>query len=223
VSGANLSVFMNQRSFGGPEPAPTVIGQAYGGGFYAGQISTGATGVADYYLVVGPKSSAQSSTSLAWGARTMDPAATLSVINGDANTAAIVADGNATVYPAAWYCNNLTVGGKSDWYLPATMENFVIFTNLKPTTAQNSATGINPYSIPPRTTNLNSAPNIPTQTSVTAFQSGGSEAYSSASYWSSVEHGGGPFAYFLNFDTCQFAADYKDNTHSVRGIRRVAV
>jgi len=40
-----------------PEPPPTAIGQAYGGGYYAGQIGVG--GVATHYLVIGPKASAQ--------------------------------------------------------------------------------------------------------------------------------------------------------------------
>ena len=35
-------------------PPPTVIGQAYGGGFYAGQISTTANGVATHYLIIAP-------------------------------------------------------------------------------------------------------------------------------------------------------------------------
>ena len=42
------------------EPVPTVIGQAYGGGYYAGQI--GVSSVATHYLVIGPVASAQSSS-----------------------------------------------------------------------------------------------------------------------------------------------------------------
>ena len=48
MSGALQAVFQNLRSFG--EPAPTVIGQAYGGGFYAGRI--GVSSVATHYLVM---------------------------------------------------------------------------------------------------------------------------------------------------------------------------
>ena len=225
MSGVTQAVFQNQRSFGGGvEPAPTVIGQAYGGGFYAGQISTAGNGTADYYLVVGPKSSAQSSSTLAWrNTSTNDPAGSFSVINGDANTALIVADGNATVYPAAHFCNNLTVGSKSDWYLPSTMETFVLYTHLKPSTYGSMNSGSpNNYSIPQRTSGFDQTP-VVTQTSVTAFQSGGSEAYDNNSYWASNEHSAGPYAYFLDFDNAQYAADYKANLKRTRGIRRVAV
>ena len=42
-------------------PLPT-IGDAYEGGYFAGQISTAGNGVADYNLVVGPVASAQNSS-----------------------------------------------------------------------------------------------------------------------------------------------------------------
>ena len=45
---------------------PTTIGQAYGGGFYAGKIAVGGGGVATHYLIVAPKASGENS-SLAWG------------------------------------------------------------------------------------------------------------------------------------------------------------
>jgi hypothetical protein len=40
-------------------PGPSVIGQSFGGGFYAGQISTAGNRVADYYIIVGPVASAE--------------------------------------------------------------------------------------------------------------------------------------------------------------------
>jgi hypothetical protein len=45
----------------------------------------------------------------------------------------MVADGSATVYPSAHFCNNLTVGGFTDWYMPAKNELEVCYYNLKPT------------------------------------------------------------------------------------------
>ena len=54
MSGALQAIFQNQRSFVPPLPA---IGDAYEGGFFAGQI--GVSGVATHNLVVGPVASAQ--------------------------------------------------------------------------------------------------------------------------------------------------------------------
>ena len=59
---------------------PLTIGQAYGGGFYAGQISTAGNGVADYNLVVAPLSSGQST--LAWKNANTATAGADSVIDG---------------------------------------------------------------------------------------------------------------------------------------------
>ena len=116
-----------------PSP-PLIIGQAFGGGFYAGQISTAGNGVADYNLVVGPVASAESSSKQYKDANTATSGAD-SVINGPQNTADIVADGNSTVYPSAHFCNDLVIGGFSDWYMPAQNELEVCYYNLKPSTS----------------------------------------------------------------------------------------
>jgi hypothetical protein len=50
MSGIHLALL--GMNFG--EAAPTVIGQAFGGGFYAGDISTTANSVATHYLVLAP-------------------------------------------------------------------------------------------------------------------------------------------------------------------------
>jgi len=153
------------------EPAPTVIGQAYGGGYYAGQI--GVASVATHYLVVGPVASAQST--LRWKNVATATAGADSVIDGPQNTADMVADGNATVYPAAHFCNDLTIGGFSDWYMPAQNELEVCYYNLKPTTTSNETTnsGTNTNAVPSRGSNYTSG--TPAQTSAVVFQTGGAE------------------------------------------------
>jgi hypothetical protein len=197
--------------------APTVIGQAFGGGYYAGQI--GVSSVATHYIVVGPVASAQSSKQ--WKNANTDTAGANSVINGPQNTADIVADGNSTVYPAAHFCNDLVIGGFSDWYMPAKNELEICYYNLKATTTSNSTgSGINSNAVPARASNYTAG--TPAQTSATDFKSGGAEAFSDAGYWSSSE-------YSATMAWLQFVGDggqtYGSKTYSyrTRAIRRIPV
>ena len=199
-------------------PAPLAIGDAYEGGYYAGQISTAGNSIADYNLVVGPVASAQST--LEWkNARTATAGAD-SVINGPQNTADIVADGNSTVYPAGHFCNNLVVGGFSDWYMPAYNEIEICYYNLKPTTTANdTGFGINANAVPARASNYTSG--TPAQTSATIFQTGNSQAFS-GEYFSSTESTSTK-SWSLFFNSGKFYSDYKNISRPVRAVRRVAV
>ena len=200
-----------------PEPAPTVIGQAYGGGFYAGQI--GVSSVATHYLVVGPVSSAQSlsveyKTSNTGG----DPT---SVIDGPANSAAM----NDASHPAAQFCEAVNVGGYTDWYMPAKNELEVCYYNLKPTTdSNNTNSGTNVNAVPSRTSNYTAG--TPAQTSAAAFVVGtGAETFgiSSGRYWSSTEQSSanGWAQYFGTSGSQSYVS--KTQVRYVRAIRRVAV
>jgi hypothetical protein len=196
------------------------IGDAYQGGFYAGQISTAGNGIADYNLVVGPLSSAQN-TSKQWKNADTATAGADSDIDGPQNTADIVADGNSTVYPAAHFCNDLTIGGFSDWYMPAKNELEVCYYNLKPTgDSNNTSAGINANAVPARASNYTSG--TPAQTSAANFQVGGTEAFSTLRYWSSTEatsaNAWRQFFYYGNQD-----GRSKGNSYAVRAIRRVPV
>jgi len=199
---------------------PTAIGQAFGGGFYAGEI--GVSGVATHYLVVGPVASAQASTIQWKNANTATPGAD-SVIDGPQNTADMVADGNSTVYPCAHFCNDLVTGGQTDWYMPAKNELEICYYNLKPTTqSNNTSSGINPNAVPARASNYTAG--NPAQTSVAAFiTSTGAEAFANDSYWSSTEEStlNASRNYFPN--GAQVYAANKLNTFFVRAVRRVAV
>lgn len=218
MSGVGQAVFMNQRSFGPPPPG--AIGSAYQGGFYAGDISTTANGVATDYLIVGPLSTAQQ-TSLQWKNATSATAGADSDIDGPQNTADMVADGNATVYPAAHFCNNLTIGGFSDWYMPANNELEVCYYNLKPTTTNNqTGSGINANAVPARASNYTTG--NPARTSAAAFTS--TEAFTANMYWASTQGNtiSAWFQYFSN-GTQRYTFRYKNESHNVRAIRRVAV
>ena len=208
-----------------PDPPPSIIGQAYGGGFYAGQI--GVSGVATHYIIVGPAASAQNS-SIQWkNATTATPGAD-SVINGPQNTLDMVADGNSSVYPCAHFCNDLSTGGQTDWYMPAVNELEICYYNLKPTTASNStSSGINPNAVPARASNYTTG--TPAQTSAADFvTSTGAEAFSSGGtqpYWSSTELSS--IAAWTQFFNTGYQGNvsygYKNSLRRVRAIRRIAV
>jgi len=159
------------------------IGAAFGGGFFAGQIDQSGT---KYNLVVGPVASAQST--LEWKNVGTATTGADSDINGPQNTADMVAHGNATVYPCAHFCNDLSTGGQTDWYMPAKNELEVCYFNLKPTTSlNNTGAGINPNAVPARASNYTTG--NPAQTAATDFQSTGAEDFAIVGYWSSTEFG----------------------------------
>jgi hypothetical protein len=213
MSGALQAVYQNLRSFG--LPPPTIIGQAYGGGYYAGQISTTANGVATHYLIVGPVSSAQSSKQ--WKTTQTSTAGTSSVIDGPTNSSNM----NNASHPAAEFCEALTVGGQTDWYMPAKNELEICYYNLKPdTTANNTGYGINDNSVPKRTSNYTSG--TPAQTSAADFKTTGSEAFFTGSYWSSTEYSA-TYGWRQNFTFGVQSGIYKNSSYRVRAVRRVPV
>jgi hypothetical protein len=194
------------------------IGSALGGGFFAGQIGVG--GVATHNLVIGPIASAQSIKKY----KNANTAATGadSVINGPQNTADLVADGNSTVYPAAHFCNDLVIGGFSDWYMPAKNELEVCYFNLKPTTtSNNTSSGINANAVPARASNYTSG--NPAQTSATDFKDTGTEDFAANRYWSSTDTSAS-YALAQDFDDgLQNPNFMKTDSYRVRAVRRVAV
>jgi len=199
---------------------PLAIGAAFGGGFFAGQI--GVSGVATHNLVVGPLSTAQ--TTLAWKNAQIATAGADSDIDGPQNTADMVADGNSTVYPCAHFCNDLSTGGFSDWYMPAKNELEICYFNLKPTTdTNNTSSGINPNAVPARASNYTSG--TPAQTTATDFQTNNAQEFAPLLYWSSTEFSAAR-AWRGYFRTgTQYGGTYGNKTGSyrVRAIRRVAV
>lgn len=194
---------------------PPVIGSAYGGGFYAGAISTVGNGTADYYLVVGPVSSAQDS-SKQWKTTQTSTVGTSSVIDGPTNSSNM----NNASHPAGQFCEGLTIGGYSDWYMPAQNEFEVCYYNLKPTTTSNNTSyGINANAVPARASNYTAG--NPTQTTATDFQDTGAEPFS-GNYWNSTEASATNGWKQQVSDGAQ-NSDGKTFSYKVRAIRRVAV
>jgi hypothetical protein len=196
---------------------PTLaIGDAFGGGYFAGQISTAGNSIADYNLVVGPVASAQALKFYNTGYGS-DPT---SAIDGPANSTTM----NNASHPAAQFCEGLTIGGFSDWYMPAKNELEVCYYNLKPTTQVNKTSpgsGINPNAVPARASNYTSGD--PAQTSAADFKDTGAEDFTAAAYWSSTSFSN--YAAWRQFFTygAQYTDVYKNSNFRVRAIRRVAV
>ena len=201
-------------------PGPTTIGQAFGGGYYAGKIAVGGGGVATHYLIVAPKASGEASGKT-WGPYGVTTGIT-SVINGPTNSASLTALGVS--YEAAVFCEGLTIGGYSDWYLPAKNELEVLYYFLKPTTDANNATnGSNANAVSPEPISTNYTSGSPAQTAAgIGFRTGETNAFTSFNYWSSTEIDSGTVweGFFLNGGQRSRAKDYSSY---VRAVRRVPV
>ena len=174
----------------GSQPIPAVIGEPFGGGYFAGYISHTADGNATHALIVAPRATGASGTSytlttnLQWKTADTTTAGTTSSFDGAANTAAMVTAGIAN-HPAANFCKNLSIGGFTDWYLPARYELDIAYFNFKPSTTANSTVwGTNIYSVPQR--NANWTATYPAQTTLTAFNTS-AEAFITDFHWSSTE------------------------------------
>lgn len=218
-----MSGILQMLTGGTYKPAPPkTIGQAYGGGFYAGKISTTANGVATHYLIVAPKASGENS-SRTWGTYGVTTGFT-SVINGPTNSAGEAALGAA--YQAAVFAEGLTIGGYSDWYLPAVNELEVLYYFLKPTTDTNSAGyGSNANAVSPEPISTNYTSGSPAQTSAgIGFRIGETNAFASGgNYWSSTEVSSQD-AWGQRFDYGnQYNFLDKPGTYYVRAVRRVPV
>jgi len=200
--------------------------------------------MAKFRVIVAPKSSGESSSKQYKNAQTAAPAATGTLTEGLKATLAMVADGNSTVYPAAHFCNDLSIGGYSDWYFPARDELELIYRNLKPYTSLNYTTADRPTGTPDYKNlgslgdtanthglNNNSDPQgvaytsgSPAQTSVAAFQTGGAEAMNSGTevYWSSSERTTEDAwnQYYSNGNAGRQPPDRKTDSYYVRAVRR---
>jgi len=226
----SITRIMMQAAANTGEP---VIGQPYGGGFYAGNIVEGGT---EYFIIVAPKSSGESSSKQFKTSSDAAPSATQTLNNGPAASSSM----NSATYPAAQFCEGLTIGGFSDWYLPARDELELCYRNLKPTTSTNDTSNRAKSSITypegndlladTMGVNRNSNPTgaaytsgTPSQTSVTAFMTGGTEAFVNLSfYWSSSEWSAGRAWYQTFTNGIQNDAP-KNQSRYVRAVRRVPV
>jgi hypothetical protein len=208
----------------GSQPFPAVIGEAFGGGYFAGYISHTADGNPTHALIVAPRATGATgtgytlTTNLAWKTAGTTTAGTNSAFDGAANTAAMVTAVIAD-HPAAEFCVNLSIGGFTDWYLPSRLEQEIAYFNLKPSTALNVTTaGANIYSVPQR--NQNYTTEYPAQTYVTLFST--TEAYVAQNHWSSTELTSTNASYASYITGVQTTLN-KTNVVRVRAFRRIAL
>ena len=195
---------------------PSSVGLPYGGGYYAGKIVTGGV---TYALIVAPKAQGGENTSLAWKTYPSTTTGTTSINDGLANTNAMIAAG-ASAHPAANFCNNLSINGHNDWYLPAKDELEILYRYLKPTTnSNNTGSGANTSSVP---TTSNYTSKSPAQTSVTIFRTGNSEAFDQNYYWASTEYSS-TNGWRQTFTIGSQNFNGKTATSYVRGVRRIAI
>lgn len=209
----------------GKQYIPAVIGEAFGGGYFAGYISHTADGNPTHALIVAPRATGATgtgytlTTNLAWKTTGTTTANTTSIFDGAANTAAMVTAG-ITDHPAAQFCVNLNIGGFTDWYLPSRYEFDIAYFNLKPSTAANTTLfGINDYSVPKRT--INNTASYPAQTILTDFNTS-SQAFVADTHWSSTETSPAGGVYSRLSDGFQ-GINNKTTNYRVRAFRRIAL
>jgi len=112
--------------------------------------------MAKYRVIVAPKATGENSAIAYKNANTAAPAACGTLTEGFKATMAMVAADTSTVYPAAHWCKNLTIAGRTDWYLPARDELELCWRNLKPTADANYTTADRPTTATPDYKNLGS-------------------------------------------------------------------
>ena len=105
-----------------PPPAAFTIGQSYQGGIIAYIDGTGIHG-----LIAAPS---DQSTGIQWynGTNTTTGATDVNIYRGISNTNTIVANQGSGSY-AAKLCDDLVLGGYSDWYLPSKNELLQLWVN----------------------------------------------------------------------------------------------
>jgi hypothetical protein len=193
-------------------PAMTIpeIGQPFGGGFFSGITHDPDTG--NRYLNI--TAGAAYELSGAWGEYGEKIEGADSFTNSRANTEAMAAAGSELAQQVL----ALDIGGFTDWAIPARDVQELQYRHFKPTTEENWAgrrDGDNPNSEPAGQLYSEESPE---QTSITAFQAGGAEAFRDTWYWSSSQRSArNAFGMFFDDGTQYYGGKYGERR--VRPVR----
>jgi len=176
-------------------PGHTITGTTVAlGTTVVSQVSGTTNGIGDYTVSI---SQTVTSRALTAGTSEFDGVANGTLFKDIDNT---VGSGS-TIFPAANFCESLSIGGHTDWYLPSRFELEMAYFNFKPGTQANDvssgAPGANSYSVP-RRLRINSR-NMPIQTNLTEFNTT-SQGFVADNHVSSTENNNATSwgVYFLN-------------------------
>jgi hypothetical protein len=115
---------------------------------------------------------------------------------------------------------DLSIGGHTDWYLPARYELDIAYFNLKPgTQVNNTGWGSNIYSVPKRDNNY--SPTFPRQSILTPFNTS-AEAFVAGFHWSSTE-GSATGGWVLILTNGSQFSSLKTDRIRVRAFRKLAL
>jgi len=192
-------------------PAATLpeIGQAFGGGFFAGITRDPDTGKRYLNITAG----AAHELVGAWGEYGVKIEGADSFTNSRTNTEAMAAAGS----DLAQQVLALDIGGYTDWAIPARDVQELQYRHFKPTTESNWAgrrDGDNPNSEP---VGLLYTDESPAQTTNEAFREDGPEAFRDTWYLSSTQRSA-YYAFYMFFDG---GTQYDDGKHSTARVRPV--
>lgn len=188
------------------------IGEAFGGGFFAGLIRIGSS---TYGLVVAPKENGEINGE--WGPRpTLDGAR--SFFDGMANTDVLAEAGS----DIAKWVRGLNIAEHTDWYIPSRDELEVCYRNLKPTDDANVCwCGDNPSAYLPSYAYSIDTPALST---AKEFQEGGTQAFDPRRYWSSTQYAGNADgAWHQHFDDGDQDDGGKSFQARARAVRRFLI
>lgn len=199
-----------------PENELPVIGESFGGGYYAGLVMIDGQRFA---LIVAPREEGET-IHAPWNNTGNAIDGAISYCDGMADTQAMAAAGSGL---AEW-AQALEIGGHADWYLPSQDELEILYRHFKPTQQENlcfARSGINLSAVEPTRPYI---PEHPKQTPLSPFQEGGAEAFLESWYWSSTQSA------FLSYDA--WAQDFYGGNQSTlredyrlraRAVRRLAI
>lgn len=196
--------------------SPIEIGTPMEGGYFAGLIRQEAE---IYGLIVAPKDAGEHKSTI-WIPRMKKVPGATSPNDGLANTRAMAEAGSKL----AQWALDLSIGGHTDWCLPAQDELEICYRAFKPTADQNSQwsrSGMNVSAVP---STYPYSLDLPAKTVRAAFEAGGTEAFETEAYWTSTQHAAdGDYAWRQLFSDGTQDDWYKDDELRARAVRRISI